>query len=78
LTAESHSPLAAPAVAASLLAFVLVYFTVFGAGVAYLLNMMARGPASGDAEPPPPTGPQHAAGITPAPGLDVAVGQKSP
>jgi cytochrome d ubiquinol oxidase subunit I len=31
LTAQSHSPLAAPAVAASLLAFVVVYFTVFGA-----------------------------------------------
>ena len=78
LTSESHSPLAAPAVAASLLAFVLVYFSVFGAGVAYLLNMMARGPASGGAEPPPPTGPQHAAGITPAPGLDAAAGQRSP
>ncbi|MHC2331729.1 cytochrome d ubiquinol oxidase subunit I [Bradyrhizobium sp. USDA 4454] len=30
-TAESHSPLAAPAVAASLVAFVLVYFAAFGA-----------------------------------------------
>ena len=78
LTAQSHSPLAAPAVAASLLAFILVYFSVFGAGVVYLLNMMARGPASGDAEPPPPTGPQHAAGITPAPALDAAGGPKSP
>jgi cytochrome d ubiquinol oxidase subunit I len=78
LTAQSHSPLAAPAVAASLLAFVLVYFSVFGAGVVYLLNMMARGPASGGAESPPPSGPQHAAGITPAPALDVAGGQKSP
>jgi cytochrome d ubiquinol oxidase subunit I len=78
LTAQSHSPLAAPAVAASLLAFVLVYFSVFGAGVAYLLSMMARGPATGGAEPPPPAGPQHAAGITPAPALDPAVGQKSP
>jgi cytochrome d ubiquinol oxidase subunit I len=75
LTAQSHSPLAAPAVAASLLAFVLVYFSVFGAGVAYLLSMMARGPATGGAEPPPPTGPQHAAGITPAPALDPAVQQ---
>ena len=78
LTAQSHSPLAAPAVAASLLAFVLVYFSVFGAGVAYLLSMMARGPATGGDEPPPPTGPQHAAGITPAPALDAAGGQKSP
>ena len=78
LTAQSHSPLAAPAVAASLLAFILVYFSVFGAGVVYLLNMMARGPASDGAEPPPPAGPQHAAGITPALALDAAVGHKSP
>ena len=78
LTAQSHSPLGAPAVAASLLAFILVYFSVFGAGVAYLLNMMARGPASDGAESPPPAGPQRAAGITPAPALDVAGGQQSP
>ena len=31
-TAESASPLAAPAVASSLIAFVIVYFIVFGAG----------------------------------------------
>jgi cytochrome d ubiquinol oxidase subunit I len=78
LTEQSHSPLAAPAVAASLVAFVLVYFSVFGAGVAYLLSMMRRGPAIGGIEPPPPSGPQHAAGITPAPALDPAVAQKSP
>jgi cytochrome d ubiquinol oxidase subunit I len=78
LTAQSHSPLAAPAVAASLLAFVLVYFSVFGSGAAYLLNMMARRPASGGPESLPPSGPQHAAGITPAPALDPAVGHKAP
>jgi cytochrome d ubiquinol oxidase subunit I len=32
LTADSRSPIAAPAVAASLLAFVIVYFFVFGSG----------------------------------------------
>jgi cytochrome d ubiquinol oxidase subunit I len=64
LTADSHSPLAAPAVAASLAAFALVYFSVFGAGTAYLLRMMARPPSS--AEAGPAGGPQHAAGITPA------------
>jgi cytochrome d ubiquinol oxidase subunit I len=31
-TADPHSPLAAPAVAASLVAFILVYFAVVGAG----------------------------------------------
>jgi cytochrome bd ubiquinol oxidase subunit I len=63
-TAKSHSPLAAPAIAASLLAFVLVYFFAFGAGTMYLLRLMARPPERGETEPP--NGPQRAAGITPA------------
>jgi cytochrome d ubiquinol oxidase subunit I len=66
-TAQSHSPLAAPAVAASLIAFVLVYFSAFGAGTYYLLRLMARPPEPH--EPEPPTVPQRAAGITPAPGV---------
>ena len=52
LTADSHSPLAAPAVAASLLVFVVVYFTVFGAGTGYLLRMMSRLPTPREDEPP--------------------------
>jgi len=63
-TAESHSPLAAPAVAASLVAFVLVYFAAFGAGTYYLLRLMAKPSAPGEKEPPKV--PQRAAGITPA------------
>ncbi|WP_316396404.1 cytochrome ubiquinol oxidase subunit I [Bradyrhizobium sp. 33ap4] len=63
-TAESHSPLAAPAVAASLVAFLLVYFAAFGAGTYYLLRLMAKPPAPGEKEPPKV--PQRAAGITPA------------
>lgn len=63
-TAESHSPLAAPAVAASLLAFVLVYFFAFGFGIFYLFRLMAKPPQPG--EPEPPALPQRAAGITPA------------
>jgi cytochrome d ubiquinol oxidase subunit I len=66
-TARSHSPLAAPAVAASLLAFVLVYFSAFGAGTLYLLRLMAKPPEPG--EPEPPHLPQRAAGITPAPAI---------
>ena len=46
-TAESHSPLDAPAVAASLTAFVVVYAFVFGAGVFYLLRLMGKPPATG-------------------------------
>jgi cytochrome bd ubiquinol oxidase subunit I len=43
-TAEARSPIAAPAVASSLLAFVIVYFTVFGAGTWYILKLMAKAP----------------------------------
>jgi len=41
-TVDAASPLAAPAVASSLIAFVIVYFAVFATGVIYLLRMMAR------------------------------------
>jgi len=68
LTAQSRSPLAAPAVAASLLAFVLVYFAVFGAGTYYLLRLMAHVPQAHESEPPHV--PQRAGGIVPAAGLE--------
>ncbi len=45
-TSDSLSPIAAPAVAASLLAFVVVYFFVFGAGTLYILQMMRTPPAT--------------------------------
>ncbi len=53
LTAESHSPLGAPAVAASLAAFAIVYFFAFGAGVYYLLRLMAKPPEPHEPEPMP-------------------------
>jgi len=43
-TTESASPLDAPAVAASLLAFVVVYFAVFVMGIWYLLRLMKKPP----------------------------------
>jgi cytochrome d ubiquinol oxidase subunit I len=64
LTAQSLSPLAAPAVATSLAVFALVYFTVFGGGAGYIVRMMGRLPTPQEVEPPHI--PQHAAGITPA------------
>lgn len=70
LTEASHSPLAAPAVAASLVAFVLVYFAVFGAGAWYLLRLMAQPPHAQESDPP--QAPIRSAGITPAPALDGA------
>ena len=66
-TAESASPLAAPAVGASLIAFVIVYFAVFGMGSWYLLRLMSRAPQPH--EPEPANAPAHAAGITSAPAL---------
>src|SRR3546814_17688672 len=69
-TAQSHSPLAAPAVATSLLAFVIVYFLVFGAGIYYVLKLMAHPPERGEREPR--LTPRRAAGITPAAGIDTS------
>jgi cytochrome d ubiquinol oxidase subunit I len=65
LTAESHSPIAAPAVAASLIAFIVVYFFVFGAGVFYILRLMGRLPR--DPMPDLGGGPIRSAGIHPGP-----------
>jgi len=67
-TAQSHSPLQASAVAASLATFVVVYFIVFGAGTTYLLRLMAKPPERHETEPA--AIPQRAAGITPAPAFE--------
>jgi cytochrome bd ubiquinol oxidase subunit I len=67
-TVDSVSPLEAPAVAASLLAFVVVYFVVFGAGVLYILKLMSHAPHRGEAGPERDR-PVRAAGITPAPAV---------
>ncbi len=63
LTADSISPIAAPAVAASLIAFIIVYFVVFGAGTFYILRLMARLPR--DPMPDLDDGPIRTSGITP-------------
>jgi cytochrome d ubiquinol oxidase subunit I len=67
-TKDAVSPIAAPAVTGSLVAFVLVYFTVFGAGVLYVLRLMAKAPEEGDADETP-GGPIRTAGITAAPSV---------
>ena len=72
-TAHSAAPLDAPAVAASLLAFVIVYFVVFSAGTGYILKLMSHAPHPG--EPgleDAPGQPVRTAGITPAPGIQHA------
>ncbi len=75
-TAESASPLAAPAVGASLVAFVIVYFAVFGMGSWYLLKLMSRAPQPH--EPEPANAPSHAAGITPGAALSTAAPEGPP
>jgi len=66
-TVDSASPLAAPAVGSSLIAFVIVYFAVFGGGVIYILRMMAAPPHHGEQGPSGEI-PARAGGITPAAG----------
>ncbi|MFD2649456.1 cytochrome ubiquinol oxidase subunit I [Devosia albogilva] len=65
-TAESLSPVEAPAVGASLVAFVVVYFLVFGAGVFYLFRLFRRPPIL-EEDHELDKGPHRAAGITPGP-----------
>ena len=72
-TVDSASPLAAPAVASSLIAFIIVYFIVFTAGVIYLLRLMAQPPHHGEQGPRSDI-PARAAGITPAAGTAAAEG----
>ena len=69
-TVEAASPLAAPAVASSLMAFVIVYFAVFSAGIIYILRLMAQPPHHGEQGPSADI-PARAAGITPASGTAV-------
>ena len=70
-TADSASPLGAPAVAASLLAFVLVYFAVFGIGTWYILKLMHHAPHTGETEiATSERAPIRTAGITPGPTQD--------
>jgi cytochrome d ubiquinol oxidase subunit I len=65
-TADAASPLGASAVATSLLAFIVVYFAVFGAGAVYMLRLMAHPPEAGEPGPEAEPGPIRTAGVTPA------------
>lgn len=68
-TADSLSPVAAPAVATSLLAFIIVYFIVFGAGIYYLFRLFSQTPHAHEIGVPIDQ-PIRSAGITPAPGIE--------
>jgi len=67
-TSDGVSPIAAPGVTGSLIAFVLVYGAVFTMGIIYMLRLMAHAPAAGEAGAEEI--PIRTAGITPAPALD--------
>ena len=70
-TADSVSPIAAAAVGASLLGFIVVYFALFGAGLFYILRLMNAPPHGGEGGLPGAE-PIRAAGIMPAPAMDAA------
>jgi cytochrome d ubiquinol oxidase subunit I len=61
-TAESASPIDGAAVGASLMAFIMVYFAVFGSGTFYVLRLMGKPPS---ADHPEERFPSRAAGIIP-------------
>ena len=67
-TIDAASPLAAPAVGSSLIAFVIVYAAIFLAGALYILRLMAAPPSLHE-EGPRSDQPAHADGITPAAGV---------
>jgi cytochrome d ubiquinol oxidase subunit I len=69
-TAESVSPLDAPAVATSLIAFIIVYFTVFSVGAWYILKLMSRPPLIDEPGLEEGAAPIRSAGTTPAPAVD--------
>ena len=72
-TAQSASAIDVAAVGSSLLAFILVYFALFGVGVFYILRLMAEAPHTGEPGLPPDE-PIRAAGIMPAPAMEQAGG----
>ena len=65
-TAHSVSPVEAPAIAASLAAFVVIYCAVFGAGTFYVLRLMMREPGP-QAPDEPDNAPSRATGLMPGP-----------
>ena len=71
-TADSASPIDAPAIAASLVAFIIVYFIVFGAGIVYMFKLFRKTPVPHESGVPQGQ-PVRSAGITPAPAVAAEV-----
>jgi cytochrome bd ubiquinol oxidase subunit I len=68
-TAQSASPIATAAVGASLIAFIIVYFALFGAGTFYILRLMNKPPHPHEPGLDPGE-PIRAGGIMPAPAME--------
>jgi len=69
-TADSAAPLAAPAVATSLIAFIVGYFALFGAGTFYISRLMSHPPHSGEMDlGATMEGPIRRTGIVPGPAM---------
>jgi cytochrome bd ubiquinol oxidase subunit I len=67
-TVDSTSAIDAAAVGASLAAFIIVYFTLFGAGIFYIFRQFTKTPGAGEPDLPADE-PIRASGIMPAPAL---------
>lgn len=70
-TAQSISPIDAAAVGASLVAFIIVYFALFGAGAFYILRLMNKPPQPAEADLTPQE-PIRAGGIMPGPAMSAS------
>lgn len=70
-TLQSASPIAAAATETSLIAFIVIYFTLFGAGTFYILRLMNKPPHPHEPGLDPDE-PIRAGGIMPAPAMDAA------
>jgi cytochrome d ubiquinol oxidase subunit I len=65
------APVSAEFVATSLIAFIIVYFAVFGAGVFYILRLMGKAPVPRETDVLD-EGPLRASGIAPAPAMEAS------
>lgn len=75
-TSDSVSPVDAPAVAATLIAFIVVYFTLFGAGIRYILKQMRKPPVYSE-DVLHDGSPERAAGFVPPSIIDKRVTPRS-
>ncbi|MGF1623852.1 MAG: cytochrome ubiquinol oxidase subunit I [Alphaproteobacteria bacterium] len=67
-TADAASPIDAAGVAVSLIAFIVVYFLIFGAGTVYILRLMGKTPSPGT-EGPHAAEAGRTSGIMPGPAI---------